>query len=167
MLSISYPYRLPTSPSVVIKQPMDLGTVRKKLESRTEYKKVDECVADIRLVWSNAMLYNAPGSPIYKLAKSLSDFFESQRSMHASEDAERPPTNEQMQQWAENCHKIGQDELGKMLSVLESACPQSLLKRHDVNEVEVNVDLIGGKAFREVSDFVANLLSKKRKQAGV
>jgi hypothetical protein len=68
----------------------------------------------------------------------------------------------------QNCHKIGQDDLGKILSILDSICPQSLVKKYDSNEVEVNVDLIGGKTFREVKNVVDSILgadsSGKRKR---
>jgi len=152
---------------VIIKQPMDLGTVRKRLE-RGEYRRMEDCAADIRLIWSNSMLYNAPGSLVYNRAKALSDYWESQWSSFCKDDVERPPTTEEMQQWAENCHKISQEDLGKILSILESICPQSLVKKYDSNEVEVNVDLIGGKTFREVKNVVDGLLgdgTKKPKRA--
>jgi hypothetical protein len=42
----------------VIKCPMDLGTVQKRLK-RMEYQKREDCVQHIRLVWANAMNYNA------------------------------------------------------------------------------------------------------------
>lgn len=144
---------------VVIKTPMDLGTVRKKID-RGEYRKMEECASDIRLIWANSMLYNAPGSMVYNRAKTLSDYWESQWASFCKDDVERPPTTEEMQQWAENCHKISQDELGKILSILESICPQSLVKKYDSNEVEVNVDLIGGKTFREVKNHVDSILGE-------
>ena len=47
----------------IVKQPRDLGTIKKKLEAGT-YKDVDTVVKDIRLVWSNCMLYNRDGSEV-------------------------------------------------------------------------------------------------------
>jgi hypothetical protein len=44
----------------VVKNPMDLGTVRKKLQKR-EYNSAAECIADIDLIWSNCQLFNRPG----------------------------------------------------------------------------------------------------------
>jgi len=41
-----------------IKQPMDLGTVRTKLDNQ-EYHTVDDFVADVYLTFDNAVLYNA------------------------------------------------------------------------------------------------------------
>lgn len=41
----------------VVKKPMDLGTVKKKLDNSV-YRDVDEFIGDVRLVFDNAMLYN-------------------------------------------------------------------------------------------------------------
>jgi hypothetical protein len=47
----------------VVKKPMDLGTIKKRLEENY-YTKVEDVAADIRLVWSNCMLYNRDGSEV-------------------------------------------------------------------------------------------------------
>ena len=48
---------------LIVTKPMDLGTVKKKIEN-DEYDTVDDIAADIRLVWSNCMLYNRDGSEV-------------------------------------------------------------------------------------------------------
>ena len=48
----------------IIKNPMDLGTVRKNLKAN-KYKYVEEVLADIQLIWDNCKTYNAEGSVIY------------------------------------------------------------------------------------------------------
>lgn len=47
----------------VVKKPMDLGTVKSKMESN-QYTTVEEVATDVRLVWSNCMLYNRDGSEV-------------------------------------------------------------------------------------------------------
>jgi hypothetical protein len=69
----------------------------------------------------------------------------------ALDDVDRPPTSEEMNTWVGDCHSITAEELGKVLVKLEDYCPQCLVKRIESNEVEVNVDLVTGKAFREIS----------------
>ncbi|KAH6800210.1 DNA-binding bromodomain-containing protein [Perilla frutescens var. hirtella] len=56
----------------VIDQPMDFGTVRKKLGNGA-YKKLEELEADVFLICSNAMLYNAPDTVYYRQARSIQD----------------------------------------------------------------------------------------------
>ncbi|XP_022978679.1 transcription factor GTE10-like isoform X2 [Cucurbita maxima] len=59
----------------IITDPMDLGTVKSKLE-RNMYRASEEFAADIRLTFSNAMLYNPPGNHVHKIAKELHEVFE-------------------------------------------------------------------------------------------
>lgn len=47
----------------IVKTPMDLGTVKANLE-QGKYESVDDAAADIRLIWTNCMLYNSSGSEV-------------------------------------------------------------------------------------------------------
>ncbi|KAK1324628.1 Transcription factor GTE6 [Acorus calamus] len=62
----------------VIKKPMDFGTIKNQMEAKdgTRYKHVREICADVRLVFENAMTYNAKGSDVYDMAETLSAKFE-------------------------------------------------------------------------------------------
>lgn len=152
---------------VLIKEPMDLGTVLAKLENK-EYTNKDDAAADVRLIWSNSMLYNAPGSRIYLTAKTLSEFWEAQWATVAKDDQNRPPSNDEMSGWVELCHRIPAEDLGKVIVYLDSVCPSACSKRFETNEVDVNVDLIPGKVFREVqrmvSEAVPDMFARSRKQ---
>mmetsp|Transcript_22966 Transcript_22966/g.35470 ORF Transcript_22966/g.35470 Transcript_22966/m.35470 type:complete len:268 (-) Transcript_22966:283-1086(-) len=59
----------------IIKKPMDLGTVKKKMAAK-KYKTIHLCAQDVRLVWNNCMTYNADGSEFYVLAQELSKKWE-------------------------------------------------------------------------------------------
>lgn len=58
----------------VISKPMDLGTVRNKLQNNM-YFTVAEFKDDIKLTLSNAMLYNPPENLFHKNAKKLDNIF--------------------------------------------------------------------------------------------
>lgn len=58
----------------VIKKPMDLGTVREKLE-KGQYENAKEFDADVKLVFKNARTYNPPDNPIHKQATQLEDHY--------------------------------------------------------------------------------------------
>ncbi|XP_074330712.1 transcription factor GTE12-like isoform X1 [Apium graveolens] len=58
----------------VVSCPMDLGTVRAKLQD-SKYFSIEEFKADIRLTFSNAMLYNPPDNIFYRNAKKLDSIF--------------------------------------------------------------------------------------------
>lgn len=59
----------------VIKHPMDLGTVKRKLMSG-EYLSPLDFAADVRLTFSNAMTYNPRGNDVHFMAETLSKYFE-------------------------------------------------------------------------------------------
>lgn len=54
---------------------MDIQTVKSKLNA-AEYTSITDILTDIRLIWSNCMLFNAEDSEIYEWAKDLSQSFE-------------------------------------------------------------------------------------------
>ncbi|CAB1115335.1 unnamed protein product [Ectocarpus sp. CCAP 1310/34] len=64
----------------VIKNPMDLGTVMKRIDSK--YRTARDCIADVRLVFSNAKDFNPDTDPVHALAASLSGKFEAFVSGH-------------------------------------------------------------------------------------
>lgn len=59
----------------VVKNPMDLGTIREKLINR-QYNTAQEWADDVRLVWYNALSYNYKNSSTFLMAQQLSDYFE-------------------------------------------------------------------------------------------
>jgi hypothetical protein len=154
----------------IVKEPMDLGTVMKKLDGK-KYSSQDEVAKDIRRIWLNALLYNMPGSKIYTTAKALSESFEANYLAMARDDPNRPPNAEEMTAWVADCHQVTSEELGQVLQKLEAACPQSLIKRPELNEVEVNVDLVPGSVFREIRSSLENTLpwdnAQRRKVARI
>lgn len=64
--------------SQIVKTPMDLGTIKKTLESGGYEgpQGYDNFAADIRLVWDNAISYNGEESEVGRAAIALSDVFE-------------------------------------------------------------------------------------------
>ncbi|KAH3763138.1 bromodomain domain protein [Pelomyxa schiedti] len=59
----------------VIKKPMDLGTIKEKLETGM-YNEVRDFVEDVQQVWKNACMYNVPGTEIHQWSLDLRAFFE-------------------------------------------------------------------------------------------
>ncbi|XP_029185046.2 bromodomain-containing protein 3-like isoform X2 [Acropora millepora] len=59
----------------IIKQPMDMGTIKVKMEGR-DYNSSSEFAADVRLMFSNCYRYNPPDHDVVKMARQLQDVFE-------------------------------------------------------------------------------------------
>ncbi|KAK3138067.1 hypothetical protein QOZ80_5AG0363990 [Eleusine coracana subsp. coracana] len=62
---------------LVIKHPMDLGTIRGRL-SHGQYRNPKEFAADVRLTFHNAMTYNDKGQDVHVMAEQLLAIFEAQ-----------------------------------------------------------------------------------------
>jgi len=77
----------------VIKRPMDLGTIRKKLENGC-YHSLEEFEGHVHLTFDNAMLYNPEGSVVYNMAKEMKtkfhgDYQALMQELNAEEDSKR------------------------------------------------------------------------------
>ena len=77
----------------VIKRPMDLGTIRKKLENGV-YHRLEEFHDHVHLTFDNAMLYNPEGSVVYNMAKEMKvkfdqDYAAMMTQINAEEDVKR------------------------------------------------------------------------------
>lgn len=59
----------------VIKEPMDLSTVKKRLKDG-EYNSSAELIHDVGQIWDNAWRFNEPGSDIFLATTEMSRFFE-------------------------------------------------------------------------------------------
>ncbi|KAF5728274.1 Global transcription factor group E4 putative isoform 5 [Tripterygium wilfordii] len=59
----------------IIKHPMDLGTVKSRLQ-KNWYKSPEDFAEDVRLTFSNAMVYNPKGQDVHYMAEALSNTFE-------------------------------------------------------------------------------------------
>lgn len=110
----------------VIKTPMDLGTVRTRLESGA-YASPKEFRHDTNLVWTNCMTYNADGSEFYLLANSLKKVFDEKYAKIIREDDElmdlaRPATLVDKKMFAQNIYNISAEDLGKVVQLLDQRC---------------------------------------------
>ncbi|KAH8278782.1 hypothetical protein KR018_009402, partial [Drosophila ironensis] len=65
---------------VVITHPMDLGTVKKRLQNNY-YWQAQEAIDDIELIFDNCRLYNLPGSTVHQAGGELQNVFKSKLAM--------------------------------------------------------------------------------------
>jgi hypothetical protein len=64
------------------------------------------------------------------------------------------PTIEDKRIFAKSLYKISKEELGNIITDLETKCPKAIVKNSAEDEVEINVDGITAVAFREVQQYV-------------
>eukprot|EP00937_MAST-01D_sp_MAST-1D-sp2_P005967 g5967.t1 len=85
----------------IIKEPMDLGTVKKRLD-QNQYHSHTAFARDVLLTFDNAILYNEEASPVNEVAKTLKKEFE---EMNAKVVADIQ-TNERKRRSGENACKL-------------------------------------------------------------
>lgn len=79
----AYPFLEPVDPvklgipdyPLKIPHPMDLSTIRKKLDSKA-YASVEEFVDDVKLMFRNCYTYNPPESDVHKMGRNLEAVFD-------------------------------------------------------------------------------------------
>ncbi|RZC92720.1 hypothetical protein C5167_011803 [Papaver somniferum] len=77
----AWPFKEPVDPRDVpdyydvIKDPMDLRTMSKRLESEQYYLTLEMFIADVKRMCANARTYNSPETIYYKCATRLENFF--------------------------------------------------------------------------------------------
>ena len=59
----------------IIKKPMDLGTVKAKMDGR-DYRSPAEFAGDVRMIFTNCYKYNPPDHDVVAMARKLQDVFE-------------------------------------------------------------------------------------------
>ncbi|XP_058842955.1 bromodomain-containing protein 3-like isoform X8 [Acipenser ruthenus] len=74
----------------IIKHPMDLSTVKKKMDGR-DYQDAQGFAADIRLMFSNCYKYNPPDHEVVAMARKLQDVFEMRFAKMPDEPVEEAP----------------------------------------------------------------------------
>ncbi len=81
---LNWPFMMPVDPVAlnipdyleIIKNPMDLSTIRKKLDSKV-YGSMEQFEEDVRLLFSNCYTYNPPESDVHKMGRQLEAIFDS------------------------------------------------------------------------------------------
>ncbi|KAJ8372966.1 hypothetical protein AAFF_G00272470 [Aldrovandia affinis] len=74
----------------IIKHPMDLSTVKKKMDER-DYQDAQSFAADVRLMFSNCYKYNPPDHEVVAMARKLQDVFEMRFAKMPDEPLEPAP----------------------------------------------------------------------------
>mmetsp|Transcript_26784 Transcript_26784/g.62852 ORF Transcript_26784/g.62852 Transcript_26784/m.62852 type:complete len:213 (-) Transcript_26784:90-728(-) len=147
---------------VIIKQPMDLGLVQRKLDNG-EYESPMQYAADVNLVFDNCMVYNQDDSEYYQMAGRLKKVFAAKFSKVKWEGGVgpmKPPTVADKKMFSQNVYQITSEELGKVVQILDQKC-ESCIKQVDPDDVEIDIDAIDAGTFWEVKRFVDKCVSDK------
>lgn len=152
----------------IIKRPMDLGTIMKRLEGG-QYNSVLDVAADVDLVWSNAMTYNQDESYIYSVASDLKTFADRKMAplVAAAREAGDVPhelTFEMKRQLNENAAMLSSKDLYGMVGIVEDTCKKAI-DQSSPQEVEIDIDSLDLQTFLKVDKYVLDCIARARKKS--
>ena len=151
----------------LIKNPMDLHTVEKKL-NESKYESILDFANDCRLVWTNCKTYNQDESEYYKLASKFSKLFEQRFAKIVALDEDlgdiKEPTIEEKTQFSRNIFNISPEALGNVVTMLDERC-EKCIDKEDADEIEINIDLIDALTFQAVDKYVKECIAAKNAPA--
>ncbi|KAE9602931.1 hypothetical protein Lal_00049956 [Lupinus albus] len=129
----------------IISQPMDLGTIKTKLEKNV-YFGIEEFAADVRLTFSNAMTYNPHSNDVHLMAKDLNKLFERkwkdlEKKWKCEDEHEKSMTEtvrETVRKFCNEMHPLQKDTFPKKLRVPE---PKGIQKISSLAERNAKVEV--------------------------
>lgn len=130
--NLSWPFMEPVDPVKlgipdyfnVVKTPMDLSTIKKKLDAGS-YNRADEFEADVRLMFQNCYLYNGAESDVSRIGRDLEAVFDRKWATKPLPGAAGTPTS--YDDFDVDAEKILQ--LNKQIQALQKELDELLTKR--------------------------------------
>ncbi|CAL8120137.1 unnamed protein product [Orchesella dallaii] len=186
----AWPFSKPVDPvklnladyDLIIRHPMDLGTVKKRLENRF-YFSASECMEDLQKVFQNCYDYNSPEQEVFLMAKTLEIHMNSllggmpkeeaevklmeTEQVHDPEDAkvrvEKPMTFVEKMCLYQNIKKLTSDELQGVVKIIGQE-PRSLTELVPDKEIEIELDALSISTLRELETYVGSCRNEKLKR---
>lgn len=97
----------------VIKNPMDLGTVKTKLEE-DEYENAAQFEADVRLILWNCFKFNPPGTPVHLMGRRMETLFNTKWAERPPPPTPPPVVEEPKQEESESEDDSSDDKIAEM-----------------------------------------------------
>ena len=158
----------------IVKHPMDLGTVKEKLNS-DKYKSIDEVINDINLVWENCYLYNKPSSNIYKLAthcekvfkKNLDKYFKGKALLSKSQPNEEEKETNAISisdkiNIAKRIRTISNENLSNLIKYIMKENP-ILIEDVDSDNIQLKLDMLSKKTYNEILEIMNTPIKESKK----
>lgn len=140
----------------IIKKPMDLGTVRRKLKKGL-YSSKEELYGEINLIWENCRTYNAKGSEIVELADKMQSHTEKySRRINFFEE----PEYYRKVELVDRVRKMPEEVLEEVMDLVESECPHSI-KEIEGGRVQIHVDVLNKATFDKLWKMTERLPAKR------
>lgn len=149
----------------VIKHPMDLGTILRRLEGGGHYDSADGVYRDVELVWRNAMAYNIEGSVVYEAARKLRAHADKRFSeLGDLRDRVCEVTAEMRQKLVADAGGLDARELFGVVYVVMHHCPTAIENPNaaDDENFEIDIDSLDHDAFVLVERYVRDCVAARK-----
>jgi len=173
--------QIPDYPSIV-KRPMDLGTVTRKLDGHHKhYKTAQDVAEDVRLIWNNCKLYNGQLHPLSRTASDLERLFEARfqgvLDRYATPDSnsakrqkvedsrstepeaawslEQPMTFDEKQVLGQLIGALDNVYSQQVFQLIQTSCPSAL--DDTAEDVELDIEKLDVRTARELERFVKSV----------
>ena len=157
---------------LIIKHPMDLSSVRKKLKTG-KYSSVAEGIADLMLIWDNCRTYNQIGSvrfmqSIVNQAEILEAIMRKQCEIYnipidlpqkrIREETKTEPVQDLLSmdskiEFAEKVKKVSHEVLAELVKIVENDCKHAL-EELDNERIQIKVDSLDKATFKKLLTLV-------------
>ena len=173
---------------IIIKNPMDLGTIRKRTKQHI-YKSLHEFISDVQLVWENCKTYNDKGSVILTQEIYMqAEFLEKQTKRycsklriplpHATKNSKHESsiledlknvTFEEKWRITEAVRKLSQSALEKIVDIVTQKSPEAV-ENLDTEKIKIKLDSVSRETFNQLQEIVnefnmENLPQKRMKKS--
>lgn len=161
---------------VIIKKPMDLGTVRSNLVNNV-YKCPQDFAEDVRLTFNNALVYNPKGHYVYVMAETLSAKFEQMFQKLSQQQQQGILVNKEekaaLGKWkgkgkgremsleermvlGRSLEELPQEELGKLPDIVKKRNGGNGSLSCDGGEIELDIEAVDNDTLWQLVRFVDN-----------
>ena len=160
----------------IIKNPMDLGTVKSKLKDN-KYSTFLDFLSDIDLIWTNCRTYNMAGSEIVKMAnhcekafkKLMEKQFKSYMAKSANkkesviEDNDSTLTMDQKMKLTDKIRVLSNEGLTQVVKLIMKECPKGI-EDVDSEKLQIKIDLIDHKTYTQLLETIENCMKDNDKE---
>ena len=154
----------------IITNPMDLGTVKKKLLNH-DYSNFREFIEDVNLIWNNCRTYNLPGSDIVKMANHCEKVFNKNmdktfknynkiKKINKTENEKLTP-NEKVK-FADIIRQQTNETLQQIIKLLLKEAPRAI-DDTDSEKFQIKLDSIEYKIYEMIIKLIENCNNNKDK----
>jgi len=149
---------------LIVKKPMDLSSVKKKLK-QNKYSSIGDVLTDLGLIWENCRAYNVIDSPISQQAdameRHMAEYCKAQKLQIGTKPKKQKDeevktqseviTYEEKLDLTESTRRLSHETLAQFVMIVQAECPKAL-EELDNQRLQIKVDELDRRTFNKLLD---------------